>query len=102
MKKLITWFLGLFKKQPIEMEENKEPKRFISLEEFHNDILSMVNECPSSWRKGQSVFNVIDAYYGIAREVQGMGIDCFYKDDSINEFIEESYKILKERNENVN
>lgn len=102
MKKLITWFLGFFKKQSIEIEEDKEPKKFISLEEFHNDILSMVNECPSDWRKGQSVFNVVDAYYGIAREVQRKGIDCFYKDDSINEFIEESYKILKERYEDAN
>ena len=67
----------------------------MTFEEFKNDIYSGIKELPENWRKGQKVFNYIDKKYGVARTVQfDRGIDCFYNDDMIDKFIEESYKCL--------
>ena len=46
---------------------------------------------PKNWRKGQFVFNYIDIVYGVAREVQYLdGVDCFYRDELIDQFIEKA------------
>ena len=48
---------------------------------------------PRGWRKGQFVFNYIDCVYGVARDVQLKdGVDCFYDDTQIDEFIKMSAK----------
>lgn len=62
----------------------------MTYEEFITDVWAEVAKCPKSWRKGQSVFNVIDEKYGVARTVQFEdGVDCFYDDreETINLFI---------------
>lgn len=47
------------------------------------------NPRPKAWREGQFVFNVIDRLYGVARAVQFEDrVDCFFRDDKIDEFIE--------------
>lgn len=47
------------------------------------------NPKPKSWREGQFVFNYIDANYGVARAVQFEDrVDCFFRDDKIDDFIE--------------
>lgn len=67
----------------------------MTLQDFKNDIYSGIKELPENWRKGQKVFNYIDKKYGVARTVQfDRGVDCFYNDDVIDRFIEESYKCL--------
>lgn len=44
---------------------------------------------PEYWRWGQSVFNYIDRVYGVARAVQFIDhVDCFYRDDAVDEFLE--------------
>lgn len=44
---------------------------------------------PKDWRWGQSVFNYIDSVYGVARAVQFKDhVDCFYRDDVVDEFLE--------------
>ncbi len=69
----------------------------ITYEEFVNDVLTLIGECPRYWRMGQSVFNIVDARYNVARTVQfGYGIDCFYDDNQIEEFLRKSYDVLKE------
>lgn len=51
---------------------------------------------PSTWRKGQSVFNAVDELYGIARTVQFVDhVDCFYNDSKIDEFLKCCYNRLK-------
>jgi hypothetical protein len=51
--------------------------------------------CPKNWRKGQFVFNYINSYYGVARYVQfNKGVDCFYIDENIDEFIKASAECL--------
>lgn len=48
---------------------------------------------PRKWRDGQFVFNYIDCIYGVARAVQYQdGVDCFYDDTQIDEFIKMSAK----------
>ena len=65
--------------------------------EFVSDVLSLVDECPRNWRKGQSVFNIVDAKYGVARTVQFVDhVDCFYNDETIGEFLEKAYARLQE------
>ena len=65
----------------------------MTLEEFKNSIYSI--EKPSHWREGQFVFNTIDSLYGVARIVQfNDGIDCFYDNSKINQFIIACYNRL--------
>lgn len=70
----------------------------LSFEEFRSFVFKKVKECPDEWRKGQSVFNVIDSEFAVARTVQfTKHIDCFYLDNMIDEFINASYDVYKER-----
>lgn len=59
---------------------------------------------PPQWREGQYVFNYIDEIYGVAREAQfKYKVDCFYRDDKIDEFIETCANIItKLENEQSN
>ena len=67
----------------------------ITAEEMKKEIYS--HERPANWREGQFVFNMVDELYGVARIAQfHYGVDCFYWDDMIDEFIEVSCKILNE------
>ena len=69
-----------------------------TLEEFKQEINSYIETMkPNNWRKGQAVFNYIDMKYGVARYLQyTLGIDCFYNDDVIDEFVNIAYKVLTE------
>lgn len=61
-------------------------------EDFEKEIWDQVEKCPKEWRKGQAVFNVVDALYGVARAVQFEDdVDCFYNDDAIDLFIDKSW-----------
>lgn len=67
----------------------------MTYEEFREDVLNGIKAFPNNWRKGQKVFNYIDSKYRVARKVQfDYGVDCFYRDDLIDKFIETSYKLL--------
>lgn len=67
----------------------------MTYEEFRGDVLKGIKALPNNWRKGQKVFNYIETKYHIARKVQfDYGIDCFYRDDLIDKFIETAYKLL--------
>ena len=62
-------------------------------DEFKAKIYSI--EKPSNWREGQFVFNTIDSLYGIARTIQFKdGIDCFYNDDNIDEFLNKAVEMI--------
>ena len=67
----------------------------ITLNEFILDVMNLIEECPKCWRKGQSVFNIVDYKYNVARDVQFIdGIDCFYNDEQIEPFLIAAYKRL--------
>lgn len=69
----------------------------MTAEELKQEIAN--TKFPTSWRKGQSVFNYIDSVYGVARKVQFEDdIDCFYNDDSIDDFINASIKYINNGN----
>ena len=68
----------------------------MTFEEFENEVLTAMNSKPKKWRDGQFVFNYIDEKYGVARSVQFIdGVDCFYVDSKIEEFITRSYEYIK-------
>lgn len=69
--------------------------RTMTKEEFKDSILEDIKEYPSNWRKGQKIFNYIDANYHVARKVQFRDkIDCFYNDNNIDKFIDKAYNII--------
>jgi hypothetical protein len=65
----------------------------MTFEEFDNLIKTNLQHKPQNWRKGQFVFNFIDANFNVARAVQFQDhIDCFYNDSQIDNFIQAAYK----------
>ena len=69
----------------------------MTFEKFRDDILLSMKDKPKQWRDGQFVFNYIDEVYGVARIAQfNKGVDCFYFDEKIEEFILCCYNILQE------
>lgn len=62
-------------------------------EEFVQKIWECVVQCPKEWRKGQSVFNVMEEQFGsVAREVQFIdNVDCFYDDSKIDLFLDKCW-----------
>ena len=67
----------------------------LRLDEFRANILTAMQNKPKEWRDGQFVFNYIDEVYGVARSVQFVeGVDCFYDDKKIDEFIDRSYILI--------
>lgn len=65
----------------------------MTYEEFVVNVFKSVEQCPSEWRTGQAVFNVVDDEYGVARSVQFVDrVDCFYNDDYIEEFLKKAYE----------
>ena len=52
----------------------------MTYEELKNIVFDAMNVMkPKDWRKGQFVFNFIDANYGVARAVQFEDrVDCFF------------------------
>ena len=67
----------------------------MDLNEFRADVLTAMKDKPKEWRDGQFVFNYINEKYGVARYVQFIeGIDCFYRDDKIDQFIDKCYVTL--------
>jgi len=49
---------------------------------------------PKEWRYGQAIFNYMEMDFGdIARQVQFIdGVDCFYNDDYVNEFVDKCWE----------
>ena len=70
----------------------------ITFEDFKNDILIALESKPKDWRDGQFVLNYIEeSFPGLSRADQfDKKIDCFYRDDKIDEFIKEAYNIYQE------
>lgn len=67
----------------------------MKLEDFRAEVLTAMKDKPKEWRYGQFVFNYIDSMYGVARHVQfNEGVDCFYVDSKIDEFIYKCYEVL--------
>lgn len=67
----------------------------MTYDEFKGDVFKNIKNLPNNWRKGQKVFNYIESKYGIARAIQfEHKIDCFYKDDLIESFLEKTYELL--------
>lgn len=73
----------------------------MTYEQFKNNIFNELQNCPKSWRKGQAVFNIVDELFGVARIVQFEdGVDCFYNDDAIDNFLHCAWQHLTQGNNN--
>lgn len=74
----------------------------INYNDFRADVLTALKDKPKSWRDGQFVFNYINEKYGVARYVQFInGIDCFYRDDKIDQFIDKCYDTMVAADQNA-
>lgn len=73
----------------------------MTLQEFLDDINDLLkNHKPDHWRRGQTVFNYIDDKYQVARIIQHQyGIDCFYDDKNIPDFLTIAYKLITNKHE---
>jgi hypothetical protein len=70
----------------------------MTYQEFYNEIENVIKNKPEYYRKGQAIFNYIDQKYNVARIVQfKYGVDCFYDDEKIDDFINQSYKIIQSK-----
>ena len=69
-----------------------------SYEEFRDECLAVAENRSHFLRKGQAIFNYVDEKYGeVARDAQFVhGVDCYYLDNKIDEFIKCTYNILKD------
>lgn len=70
----------------------------MTAEELKIEIENNLDIKPKNWRKGQFVFNYINSTYsGVSREVQfNDGVDCFYNDEQIDNFINHCVKRINE------
>lgn len=87
----------LFEKKVLDEKEQIEEEGQIMLPfvDFRDEVLTAMENKPKDWRDGQFVFNYIDKKYRVARFVQLMeGVDCFYNDGAIEDFIKMSHETL--------
>lgn len=69
----------------------------LDFDEYKQLIDNEIVNYPSTWREGQKVFNAIDSLFNVARKTQfEKGVDCFYNDNNIDDFISTSYEIYSE------
>lgn len=69
----------------------------LDFDEYKQLIDNEIVNYPSTWRDGQKVFNAIDSLFNVARKTQfEKGVDCFYDDNNIDDFISTSYEIYSE------
>lgn len=75
----------------------------LTKEKFFALIDEETAKMPECYRRGQKVFNAVDAVFNVARVVQFHdGVDCFYDDNKIDEFKEKAYEAYKELEEHNN
>ena len=93
---IYIWYADYAKWLEEKLDEKlveKPSEEKMPLQTFREDVLTAMKNKPKDWRDGQFVFNYIDEKYGVARYVQQVeGVDCFYKDNAIDEFIVRSYE----------
>ena len=78
----------------------KNKERIILRDTIISDAKRLMEIHPE-YRYGQSVFNIVDQYIGLARTVQFCdGIDCFYDDEKIDAFIEKVIDRMEKHEDN--
>ena len=76
------------------MRTKKSTTKKITIESIKKAIYSV--EKPKDWREGQFVFNRVDELYKVARTIQfNDGVDCFYDDSKIDEFLNRTLEWIK-------
>lgn len=72
----------------------------MTLKELKEEVGLALENKPQEWRVGQFVFNYMERWYGdVARKTQFVdGIDCFFRDDKVDEFLEACLKRINTTN----
>ena len=74
--------------------------KYLFKDHVKNIAKSIIEESPHI-RYGQAVFNYVDEKYGVSRIAQfDYGIDCFYDDTKIEQFLDKCYELIKTVNRN--
>lgn len=69
-------------------------------QEYLDEINTMLKSKPAYLRTGQAVFNYVNEHYGVARVAQfKYGIDCFYDDKKIPDFLDITYRLISINND---
>lgn len=73
-----------------------------SKSEFIKMICNLADERPEGIRYGQSIYNNVDKYFGVAREVASndIRIDCYYEDSNVDIFLDECWNLIVKKKEN--
>ena len=93
-------FDGIKKKIPETVEKIMLDDNNLFKDHVKHIAKSIIEESPHI-RYGQAVFNYVDEKYGVARIVQfNYGIDCFYDDTKVEQFLDKCYELIKTVNRN--
>jgi len=66
----------------------------ITKDSLRKDIFEALKNKPKEWRDGQFIFNWVYDNLGVAVNAQNRGVDCYYDDSKIDDFIDCCYNIL--------
>lgn len=79
-----------------ELKTKWEQEDPISKEEFISTVRQLTEDTMKKypqWRYGQTVFNVINEHFHVARQVQfNTPFDCFYNDKNVPQFLDAAYQ----------
>ena len=65
------------------------------------DVLEKAKYRHHYLRLGQFVFNYMHGFYGVARDVKNIdGVDCYYRDDLVDEFLKCCVERINNKEEN--
>ena len=93
-------FDGIKKKFPEIVENIMLDDKNLFKDHVKHIAKSIIEESPHI-RYGQAVFNYVDEKYGVARIAQfDYGIDCFYDDTKVEQFLDKCYELIKKVNRN--
>ena len=67
----------------------------MTYEEFVAEIMTAAAECPKELRLGQSVYNITEDRYHVGHKAMDLGMDCFYDDSRIDEFLQKAWDFVK-------
>lgn len=85
-------------KESVEKNISSVPSK----SEFIKMICNLADKRPEGIRYGQSIYNNVDQYFGVAREVASndIRIDCYYEDANVDVFLDECWNMIARKKEN--
>lgn len=88
---IYIWYIDYAKwlEEKITTQKNKKN---MTMEDFFEDVMTALENKPENCQEGQFIYNYIQKEYGVANSVRRIdGVDCFYDNSKIEEFIDRAY-----------